>query len=787
MVDKPWLQLSEPLAPVEGEAPVVPEPAPTPAPAKPWLQQSTPAASAAPAAEEKPGFLTRVKRAYTGEGRLDPAYADRPEFGDAFRAEAGERDPAGLDRIRNAIGLAQVAPTEKGQLSILQSRIPGLEVGRDKFDQVILRAPGMTDYAYLNKPGFTAQDVGEFGMQTIPTLPMGLMGLGRNFLTRVGLGAMGGAGGSVARDVAAEAAGSGEGVSGTRAAVSGAIGAAVPGVVEPALVGAGRALGAMAGYPLGRIRAAMNPDGAARRDVAAAIGADRRTPRGVPLSDREVRDAASRGQDVRVLDLGGESTRALARSAANQSPEARAALLNLTDNRLEGQSGRLETFIRDLVARPGQTGGPNAYATSEALQVAARNARRPHYDRAYQNGAAGLASPMMTRLQNAPALEGAMRAATTTMQNRAAAGTTTGMRGPQGYTLEFWDMVKRNLDDTISSLKKSGAKSAAMDIDNLRRPLVAELDRMVPAYANARGTAATFFRADDALEAGQNFVSGKFNEHAARAALAKMTPQERDLFAEGFATRFIENVRKVGDRRSLLNAINNSPSARERFNIALGPNRSRAMEAFLRVEGIMDLARNAIGGNSTTARQLVELGLIGGYGAYANDPYGALLAAGLRYGNKAVNARVSDRVAQMLLSNNIDDLMRGVRQVGSTPMMESLRNFDRFLTRMGITSTAGQEAAESAAPAAAPVTPAAAPSAPPAPPSPAPAPSPRRPEPIPAPSVTDVPKQRGASLQGREEAQRMAQEAIANGAPADAVNRRLAAYLKANNLEEAAA
>ncbi|MCK1465776.1 hypothetical protein IVB34_47710 [Bradyrhizobium sp. 2] len=91
-----------------------------------------------------------------------------------------------------------------------------------------------------------------------------------------------------------------------------------------------------------------------------------------------------------------------------------------------------------------------------------------------------------------------------------------------------------------------------------------------------------------------------------------MTPQERQLFQDGFVSRFVETLNQVGDRRNILNQIASSPAAREKLNVALGPQRAAELEAGLRVEGIMDLARNAVQGNSTTARQLAELGLAGG-------------------------------------------------------------------------------------------------------------------------------------------------------------------------------
>jgi hypothetical protein len=137
-----------------------------------------------------------------------------------------------------------------------------------------------------------------------------------------------------------------------------------------------------------------------------------------------------------------------------------------------------------------------------------------------------------------------------------------------------------------------------------------------------------------------------------------MSPAERQLFQEGYVSNFIQKVNETGDRRNILNRIANSPADRERLQIALGPQRANELEAMLRVEGVMNLFRNQVQGNSTTARQLVELGAVGtlgGVGAYMSDPQtmlqsaiaGAFVARG-----RNTDQRVARRVAEMLVSHN---------------------------------------------------------------------------------------------------------------------------------------
>jgi hypothetical protein len=161
-----------------------------------------------------------------------------------------------------------------------------------------------------------------------------------------------------------------------------------------------------------------------------------------------------------------------------------------------------------------------------------------------------------------------------------------------------------------------------------------------------------------------------------------MSAAEKQLFAEGFTDSLIRRVGEARDRRNVVNQIFGSQDARTRMRMALGPQRYRDMEAFLRIEAAMDLVRNAVQGNSTTTRQLVELGLVTGGGAgfslSSGDPtqiLTALLYAGGRGAQIRANRNVSNRVAQMLTSNDPTIYLKGVRLVANRPrLMERLRH-----------------------------------------------------------------------------------------------------------------
>jgi hypothetical protein len=509
------------------------------------------------------------------------------------------------------------------------------------------------------------------------------------------------------------AAGAGEGIGAADTASRAAMGAGVGGIVGAAapaalagVAAAGRGI-ARATEPLrNAYRGFRDPEGEAARRVTASIARDYRNA-DPGLSGAEFRAARAEGQPVTVIDLGGETTRALARSSANTSPEGRGVLNRAIDDRFEGQSGRLEGWFNQTFHYP------NAHSQQQAIDQLERTVNRTGYERAYRLGDRDIMTPELDRLLGAPAVADAMRSAVERGQNRAIVqgmgafnpratvenGVVRFNRGANGApaypNLQLWDYTYRELRDAAQRAFRSGSNEEGGAMQSLAQALRNELDTAIPAYGQARGVAASFFRAENALEAGQNFVAQNFGNREARAAIAQMRPLERQLFQDGFVSRYVEQIRNSPDRRNVLNQINNSPAAREKIEIALGPQRSAELETFLRVETAMDAARGAVQGNSTTTRQLIEAGLAGGvgYGTATGDwnPQNVFTAAfvgGLARGaasraNQSIDQRVARRVADMLVSPDPRVLQRGMTLVARQPRyLDALRNADNSLARV---------------------------------------------------------------------------------------------------------
>lgn len=501
------------------------------------------------------------------------------------------------------------------------------------------------------------------------------------------------------------------------AGTGGVIGAAAPAVIEGA-VKAGRA----ASVPIANaIRGIRDPEGEAARRVTLAIERDIKADPSAStrLTAQEYAASVQNGGPAKIMDIGGETTRALARSASNTSPEGRQLLNNTINDRFEGQAGRVTKWLDDTFNYP------NVHAQQQAIDQAAKTVNRPAYAKAYQDGDRPIWSQELQRLVGSPDVVDAMRNAAEKGKSRAIvdgfggfnstvqispSGVVEFVKGKNGVptypNLQFWDYAKRALDDKANSLARAGNNSEAGVVKQLAAQLRGELDSQVPSFAQARAGAAHFFGAENALEAGQNFVMQNFQNSAVRQQIAKMTPSERQLFQDGFVSRFMETINKVGDRRSILNQIGDNPAAREKLSIVLGPQKAAQLEAGMRAEGVMDLARKAVQGNSTTARQLAELGLAGGtYGLGTGGDVlnpnptavmNAVLVYGAARGRTKINEGLSRKVAEMLTSNDPALLLKGIKIVGQNgALLTSMRRADGALARAGAQQSAGLPSVQS--------------------------------------------------------------------------------------------
>lgn len=405
---------------------------------------------------------------------------------------------------------------------------------------------------------------------------------------------------------------------------------------------------------------------------------------GQALTAEDIANARMNGQPLMNVDLGGESTRALMRSAANQSPEARALVTKASDDRFTTQGRRTVDFFNRTMG-----GNVDDLARRAQLNAEYRATATPAYKRAMTApNAQAVWNTDLQQLMQSQSFKKAVQGAEARGSDVAAAQGVPAVRNPfvfgedgsvslkPGVTpnLQFWDQVKRNLDAEIGKAKRAGDDTTAGDLMALKTRLVNNLDALVPAYKEARGVAASYFGADNAIDAGRKAFAAPKDIDESLAAFNAMSQSEKDEFGLGMVSQLMDDVRATNNRTNLMRMFDND-ARKALMQAALGPAKAKQFEAFTRVEDIMDRMRGSLG-NSTTARQLMELGIVGGLSAGAgglNIAAGgdinsaamtAMLVAAGRYGFRNMrtkaNEQVLQKVAELLTSTNEADISKAV-------------------------------------------------------------------------------------------------------------------------------
>jgi hypothetical protein len=456
--------------------------------------------------------------------------------------------------------------------------------------------------------------------------------------------------------------------------------------------------------------AARTPEIEAAKQVREAFEKDV----GKGLKPAEIEAGLQRGQPLAVMDIGGgRATQRLARRAANVSPEAETIFDSTIFGRSRSQNTRTAEYVQDM----SEFG--DAHEMQQALDKASKAANRVAYGKAMEKGAAGVWNDKLGQLINHPWVKKAIPDAleqsnaeavlegSTPIKNpfvTDANGNYSLPKGPDGQTmkptLEFWDALKKNIDGRIEAAAPSGGGRGDPNTvrmgTNLHKALTGELDDIIPEYRAARSLSAKFFGAKDALQAGRESVTpgtvaSRADNRVLRDNIAKMTPDEKKLFRDGVVDQMAQNLLGKPDSQNILNSINQSPKAKERMLMILGKEKYDGLEAYLRVESMMDRFRTAMG-NSTTARQLGDMAegsVTGGLTLSPRRMFEDFFSKAVDKFGRGIDERVATKIAEMLTSGDGKEYMKAVRMISKNKgMMSAFRNPSAAAGAIGVRGAA---------------------------------------------------------------------------------------------------
>ena len=492
--------------------------------------------------------------------------------------------------------------------------------------------------------------------------------------------------------------GEGEGSLGERlpGAVEGAgLGATIGGVAAPVIRGVGWGVRQILGPTLNIVRGlrGLPPNEEARRFVD-ATGRDVAAG-DVGLSGAEAELARARGQPVTALDQFGTNTRALARAAADASPEARAIMEPALRDRsaVMERAPRMAGWLNDM------SNHADPVELKELNRSVGKLENDPLYARAYAQGDRniGLENPEIQTLLSAPTVKDAVKESVhgwRDNQVRAGYGNLkapmdvdprtgelvwTNSRGFPTYpNLQLWDYTARNLEAKAALAREAGNRDKADLYGGFARRLKTALDAEVPSFKDARASAAEFKGSETALDFGRSFFGSNtkkdFRERL--AAFEKLNDQQKAIAQDGYLPAFIDKVQQGGK-------IKITPQLRNEMETVLGVQKAAQVEDWLRVETLMDKARDAVSGGSQTSRLLQDAKLfaqaapaaVGGAGFIAGDYdprnpttmiAAALTGVGARRFNTA-NIRVMKQVAERLMSSDPNEYSKALHLLTAKP------------------------------------------------------------------------------------------------------------------------
>lgn len=420
-------------------------------------------------------------------------------------------------------------------------------------------------------------------------------------------------------------------------------GLAIP-AVGATLGVAGGALGAGGGRLLQRGAQAFRSG----KDQAARYLAEKLLGAGQDVNDLAVAHAraASTGKPVALGDVGPQGIKDAGGAAARTPGPGRETAQGTLVPRQEGQVGRVSDDVADAV------GGKPGSFTQTLDDISAQRAAeaKPLYEKAMHTKP--LVSPKIKEITNRPSGKSALDRGLKIARDEGIPDNE--LFDAQGnYTTKALHYMKMGLDDMIDSAQRSGDNAAGRAFTIMKNELLGEMDRLNPAYAQARKVFAGHAANLRALETGRKAVTAHPDQ--IRSELSNMSVAEQEMYRRGFAQRIIEDVEKAADQGNAAKRIFGNTAKRERMRAVLGDENYNKLAERLGVEDAMyGSYRRANVGSETAERMSAQSDIDEFLVGQAPE-----MASG--FGRSLMSGSIAP-LMQTLGLNGIANLLRGISQ-----------------------------------------------------------------------------------------------------------------------------
>ena len=454
---------------------------------------------------------------------------------------------------------------------------------------------------------------------------------------------------------AVTAAGEAEGdlINRGKAAITGGItGAVAGGGTSLALSVAGAGVKRLSRFVTGKI----GPESEAGRQILSALRDDK-------ISAQEaIKRLREMGPESGLADIGEENVRGVARAAASTPGPARTVAKEFLKDRQLTQGERItqaaQRAFKDF---------RKFSATSDDLIEARAAAAAPKYAEAYQTQIP-LTDDLLEILQTdagKKAFKLAQRIASNEGRKlpeilQITEGGTARINVEAVPDMRAWDIIKRAFDTTLNrqrnplTNKLDLSDPLTRSVNEVRGRLVATLDNLNPAYAEARGVFAGPAQALSAMGRGRTFLKGDADETL--KALKEMSPADKDFFRLGVIQGIRDVVENTRDVTDVTGRLFGSQTMRDKIKAVFPKGKSFSeFKMFMQTETMLAETRKVVLGGSPTARIQAEQRRLGSITAGLDEAIGgnitgAVLRTALSAMRKEVTPEVSEQLGKLLFT-----------------------------------------------------------------------------------------------------------------------------------------
>ncbi|MEQ1945167.1 hypothetical protein ABMA32_22370 [Mesorhizobium sp. VNQ89] len=364
--------------------------------------------------------------------------------------------------------------------------------------------------------------------------------------------------------------------------------------------------------PIGNaMRSVVNPTGNAMRLAERALSRDGVTPEAAGLKMQEAIDAGD--DSMMLMDVAGDNVHRLGKYATNIPGQGAQKIQSAVHDRQLAQPERIIGAIQKGLDDP-----ERYFGTIDDIIAQRQAAADPLYKKAWETPV-----PFTRKLESLLGRGKVMRDA---LKGARDLGEAEGIPSKQffariaddgSYTIESapdarqWDLMKRSLDDIIDGEKtilpngQEKLSNLGRIVSGIKREMLEEIDRVNPDYAAARRVYSSASESLDSVEQGKKLLDA--DPELARRKLADMSEGDKQLARLGLSKALSDRILRVRDGVNTTKAIFGSPKHRAVLKAAFPDEGSfSAFEEAMEREAAKTRTKDAIKGNSSTARQVID-------------------------------------------------------------------------------------------------------------------------------------------------------------------------------------